>query len=200
MTAKEFAQRLGIREYDRELSKEEEKFALANGLVVIFGASDDLIELRGAIYGEFYAFNGGQCYVTKDGKVSEEPIPGGVKIEAEWNSDYNLPTWTYKTDIPHETFMVMDDGDTYCRALVFSLADVGEKKAESDTGLRPCPFCGGKVGIVKADPPLHRPVMNHPFHVECQQCNLFFGWDIDYGGRFDTEQEAAEAWNQRATD
>ena len=26
-----------------------------------------------------------------------------------------------------------------------------------------------------------------------------FGWDIDYGGRYDTEYEAMLAWNTRAT-
>jgi hypothetical protein len=28
---------------------------------------------------------------------------------------------------------------------------------------------------------------------------MLFGWDIDYGGIFDTEEEAMEAWNKRET-
>jgi hypothetical protein len=27
---------------------------------------------------------------------------------------------------------------------------------------------------------------------------MMFGWDIDYGGRFDTEEQARLAWNTRA--
>lgn len=29
-------------------------------------------------------------------------------------------------------------------------------------------------------------------------CDLLFGYDVDYGGEFDSQEEAVEAWNQRA--
>ena len=36
----------------------------------------------------------------------------------------SVPAWTYMTDIPHATFDVMDDGELYCRGIVFALADL----------------------------------------------------------------------------
>lgn len=66
-------------------------------------------------------------------------------------------------------------------------------------GLKPCPFCGGTVvSIEKMAPRLYRP--DKKFSVVCWQCDLFFGYDEDYGGMFDTEAKAIEAWNGRAND
>ena len=61
-----------------------------------------------------------------------------------------------------------------------------------------CPFCGGEVNIVVYDPRLYRPSRNHTYAIACYECDIMFGWDIDYGGRFDTEDEARLAWNTRA--
>ncbi len=71
----------------------------------------------------------------------------------------------------------------------------------SDIKLKPCPFCGGKaISVKNIEPRLYRPVRNHPYAVICWECDLFFGYDEDYGGRFDTENDAIEAWNRRAKD
>lgn len=40
-------------------------------------------------------------------------------VEAVWDNDGY--SWTYKTDIPHETFEVLEDGEKYCRGIVFYL-------------------------------------------------------------------------------
>ena len=65
--------------------------------------------------------------------------------------------------------------------------------------LKPCPFCGGSaVSLIKIEPRLHRPARNRPFSVVCYECDLYFGYDEDYGGRFYTEGEAIRAWNRRA--
>lgn len=32
----------------------------------------------------------------------------------------------------------------------------------------------------------------------CENCDLLFGYDMDYGGTFDTKEEAAKAWNRRS--
>ena len=61
-----------------------------------------------------------------------------------------------------------------------------------------CPWCGGEVSIVNYDPRLYRPSRNHTYAIACYECEIMFGWDIDYGGRFDTEAEARLAWNTRA--
>lgn len=59
MTAAELAALLNGREYRKEMSRDEEQVAKAAGLVVVFGASDDLMELRGAISDEVGCYDGG---------------------------------------------------------------------------------------------------------------------------------------------
>jgi hypothetical protein len=44
------------------------------------------------------------------------------KIEAVWAEDGY--SWTYRTDIPHATFEITEDGEPYCRGIVFALADL----------------------------------------------------------------------------
>jgi len=52
MTAAEFAEMLNGREYGNELTRNEEAMAKEYGLVVAYGASDDLMEFGGAICDE----------------------------------------------------------------------------------------------------------------------------------------------------
>ena len=66
-------------------------------------------------------------------------------------------------------------------------------------GLKPCPFCGGKADIWKPTPRISR-FRAYIYCVVCQDCELLFGYDEGYGGIFDTEQEATEAWNRRANE
>ncbi len=57
MNAKQLAAQLNGREYGSEITKEEEAAAKKAGLVVVYGASDDLVELRGAIEEEVGAYD-----------------------------------------------------------------------------------------------------------------------------------------------
>jgi hypothetical protein len=125
------AARLNGREYRKEITKDEEREAAKVGLVVLFGASDDLAEFRGAIENEAGVYDGGTLLLL-DGDVFEEPdcdcrwadaakeeaLKHARRIEAVWcgEGDYS---WTYKTEIPHATFDVMEDGEKYCRGIVF---------------------------------------------------------------------------------
>ena len=81
-----------------------------NGLVVVFGASDDLCEIRGAEDDEIDCFDGGKATIA------------GAKVKINWCKDGY--SWTYDTDIPHECFDVYEDGEKYCRGIVFSISDV----------------------------------------------------------------------------
>ena len=79
------------------------------------------------------------------------------------------------------------------------LGDHEASKRLTDAGvLVPCPFCGGEAEVVAYGPRLLRPSRNHVYSVSCNECELMFGWDVDYGGRYDTENEAMLAWNTRA--
>ena len=128
MDIQEFAQILDGREYDREITKDEEKEAKALGFVVVFGASDDLTEFRGAIDDELDSCNGRIIYLDKNGifedceaecKYSRQAKENCKTIEAEWCE--GAYSWSYCTDIPHATFEIMEDGEKYCRGIVFEL-------------------------------------------------------------------------------
>lgn len=131
MTIKEFAAILNNREYDNpQFTKEEIKVAKGNGFVIVYGASDDLMEFEGAICDEAGCFNGGEVWFDKYGVINEPEPTVDKCIEAVWydsdvvDENENIITWSYKTDIPHETFMIYEYGEPYCRGIVFSIDDV----------------------------------------------------------------------------
>lgn len=127
MTLKEFSERLNGTEYNGYpiFSKEDIKIAKENGFVIITGVSDDLMELEGAIEDEAGCFDGGKVYISKRG-VEENKTKN--MIEALWcqTKDENgvVIPWAYETKIPHETFLVMDAGEVYCRGIMFDMNDV----------------------------------------------------------------------------
>lgn len=127
MELKEFAKMIDGRQYSfPQFTKEELQIAKDNGIVIVYGASDDLIEFEGAIYDEAGCFNGGEVYICETGCV-EYGNADTKCIEAVWcNKDEtdengNVITWTYKTDIPHEKFMIYEDDEPYCRGFVFKV-------------------------------------------------------------------------------
>ena len=135
MTAKELAIALTGREVGMEIMPGEERDAKDAGLVVVYGYSDDNVELCGAINDEVGAYSGTTVYLTPDG-VLQEPDCGqddcpyfarerekAKTIKAVWH-DKGGPCWTFETDIPHETFTVMEDGEPFCVGIVFSMADL----------------------------------------------------------------------------
>ena len=128
---KEFAEMLNGREYNYpQFTKEEIQTAKDNGFVIVYGASDDLMEFDGAIYEEAGCYDGGKVYFDKTGAVLDEEFSNSKCIEAVWcdkertDENGNVIAWTYKTDIPHETFMIYEDGEPYCEAIIFSIDDV----------------------------------------------------------------------------
>jgi hypothetical protein len=137
MNALDLAAMLNGREYREEITKSEARMAKDAGLVVVFGASDDLMEFRGAIDDEIGAYDGGTAYLTADGMLQNEceldDCPhfeklkaSATTIEALWSAEPDY-SWTFKTDIPHSTFEIIETGEgPYCRGIVFALADVGK--------------------------------------------------------------------------
>jgi len=129
-----FAAELNGCEYISEGTKELWARMASAGCVAVFGASDDLMEFRGAINDEVGCYDGGTAYVTSNGLFETEcdnddcPHEKRFKslcatIEAVWceTEEYS---WTYETSIPHASFDVMEDGEKYCRGIVFKLSDV----------------------------------------------------------------------------
>lgn len=109
-------------EYPVKIPQEILTEAKSKGIVIVYGSSDDLMEFDGAIYDEVGAYEGGECFVNGRGITKE----GGKKIKAIWH-DKGDPCFTYKTEIPHETFDVWEDGERYCVGIVFDLENVEGK-------------------------------------------------------------------------
>lgn len=139
MNAQELAGLLDGREYNNEMTKAEEAQARADGLVVVFGYSDDNMEFRGAITDEIGCYGGGTAYLTPAGLLTndcdndecphfEKLKESAAKIHAIWGKQSF--SWTYQTDIPHATFVVIDDGEKFCRGIVFALSDAGKRQVE----------------------------------------------------------------------
>jgi hypothetical protein len=120
----------GITNYYCALAKE-------NGLVIVYGQSDDLCELRGAVEDEESCYDGGDLYVNEKGFAEENC--GGHRLSAVWCPEGQDVSWAYATDIPHATFHMMDGEDElYCIGLVCDVADFASKR-------RCCPHCGREL-------------------------------------------------------
>jgi hypothetical protein len=110
--------------YCKELRRE--------GIVVVRGYSDDLMEFDGAISDEFgidtiYLNSNGlirnECDDDRCPYFAEKLKEAKYYIIPEWckTSEYS---WTYHTNIPHAVFDVVEDEDKYCRGIVFRLSDL----------------------------------------------------------------------------
>lgn len=131
-TKESLADHLNGREYPFELTGQELKDATVAGFVVVCGASDDLCEFTGAMNEE--AYGPGDIYLTKNGPLEhhddcdckfcgfKDARKMASKITAIWGADGY--SWTYKTDIPHADFDVLEEGEKYCRAFVFAVGDL----------------------------------------------------------------------------
>jgi hypothetical protein len=133
MNVQEFAKMLDRRECNYEITPSEEIDAMQLGFVIIFGYSDDNAELRGAIRDEIGCYGGGIIYFDENGLLRNEcddddcPYFERLKqqcktVEAVWDSEGYL--WVYKTDIPHVIFDIFEDGEKYCRGIVFRMEDL----------------------------------------------------------------------------
>lgn len=90
MNIKEFAKRLDGRQYREEVTPEDREIAKQNGFLIIYGASDDLIEF--------------------DGIMIDETCVYGC-------NSLGFITWEYNglfcidSELPHEKFTIVDGDD-----------------------------------------------------------------------------------------
>lgn len=135
MDAKKLAALLDGRQMGSEITEEEEALAREAGLVVVFGYSDDNVELRGAIDAEVSAYNG--TTVRLDGAdvlendCENESCPHFERAMAQapffragWCAPDAKAAWTFRVPWPHEMFTVFEDGEPFCLGVVFALSDV----------------------------------------------------------------------------
>lgn len=137
MIEKEIADMLDGIEYGEEIREDILKYAKENGAVIVFGASDDLMEFRGAIEDELTVYGDGFAYLNKNGllrnKCNNADCPYFIEkrlqaksIAAIW--DCSGYSWIYTTEIPHETFEILEEGEKYCRGIVFSVDKIDKNR------------------------------------------------------------------------
>ena len=128
MTKEDFATLINGRQYRDELTKEEEKSAEESGLIVIFGASDDLIEFRGKLDDEIGAYEGTDFIIATPGTelfiedeevyrkakeieplvISEDSTGKDNRFKAEWSPESLDASWLITTDLPHASFDISE--------------------------------------------------------------------------------------------
>jgi len=123
-----FAARLNGREYSEEITREEAAEAKAANLVVVFGYSDDGTEFRGAIRDEAGL---GDIHLTRKGEILNQEQLEALELLSAIIPEIPRRTihakfhpHTYTTDIPHATFDIMEEGELFCRGIVFSITDL----------------------------------------------------------------------------
>lgn len=132
MNAREFAAMLDGRQYLNEITDMENELARENGLVVMFGYSDDNVELRGSIDDELPVSESMEIkfFFNHGAYLLEGPFCGRCSVVMMMkdhvkrvNVIYEQGTWRFETNIPHETFRIMEDGELFCTGIVFSVRD-----------------------------------------------------------------------------
>lgn len=141
MTAKEMASLLNGAEYGSEISSADEVLAKRNGLLVLFGASDDLIELRGVIHDEvgineergvtLFLHRGG-LLKGLDSECEECKLRAArlgmrcAQFDCLWN--VNGYSWFISGRTPehYEVFDIMENGRKYCRGIVIDVKNLPE--------------------------------------------------------------------------
>lgn len=121
----DIAQRLNGRPYGDEVPDDVGADAAEAGLLILFGRSDDLLELRGAVTDEMGQAASGLVLINHGGFVPTENLKGNfledeslVAIHALWNHDPHR-SWVFHIEVPHAPFEIMEDGMPFCRGVVF---------------------------------------------------------------------------------
>lgn len=145
MTKEELAILLHGNEYREEISDSLNQKAKEAGLLVIYGASDDLGYLGGMGDQEFGCYGGGELVlrINEDREVEGhmydelDDLEGdeidahlgfltnyknGNIVEVQW-CEVEEYGWTYASKLPYETFDIMEDGVPYCRGIVIDVKD-----------------------------------------------------------------------------
>jgi len=148
MNLKEWAKKLNGCEYGNEVSDEDIELLEKDGVVAVFGYSDDNMELVGAINDEYPAYDNSVYYYCGDESFMEEndinefldyvddEYPALKKIVTKAlcdNKDNSSITikksdkcqFEYETNIPNvEYFDVLEDGELYCKGFIFNINDL----------------------------------------------------------------------------
>lgn len=183
MNIQDFANKLNGREYMKEITREEELEAKELGFVVVFGASDDLVEFRGAIYDETGCYKRELIHLDSTGlfekcedddcKYTQAALKKTKVIEAMFAEPGSEFAWSFKVDIPHATFDIMEEGEKFCRGIVFDIRSLVQEEPE-DSDPRKCKHDWVQIGGVSC--PLEMKDDCNQGRYQCSKCG-----EVDYG-------------------
>lgn len=132
--ALQFARNLEGRQYREELTKEEAEIANKGGYIVVFGASDDLTEFRGAVHDELGAYDGGhfvfddkeKTFVDLEEVIDQVGDDGTyTEIKAEWSPEESDLSWAMHTNLEaYGRFTIKEDDGVYGEGLVFHVSEL----------------------------------------------------------------------------
>lgn len=131
ITIKEIAELIDGIEYTEKIDHRITNLACKNNIVIVYGASDDMMEFRGAIEEEEKSYMGTTVKIDSNGIIGNRcdncncPYHQQQKdeckhyVKALWGT--GDVSWNYETNIEHKTFHIREDGKVYCIGIVFSL-------------------------------------------------------------------------------
>ena len=129
MTKEEMAAKLHGPEIGNEFNREDRVEAKAAGLIVVYGYSDDCVEVDGVSCDEReIAPLRFTCHGLQDVHENDCECDNCTTEAAIVNPEYKDGIWRFETDIPRATFDIMEEGALFCRGIVFSLSDCPEAK------------------------------------------------------------------------
>ena len=133
-----WANLLDGREYRKEITSQEIEELKEDGLTVIFGASDDLCEFRGAYSNEIDCYNGGKFSYVKEindfvrsnyyERNNSELITINLEERPSLNITYAPWEYTIPEGIDFRNFRIMEDGEVYGVGIVFRWSDFIKQK------------------------------------------------------------------------
>jgi hypothetical protein len=139
MTVKEWSERINGVEYpayDLDIFNRDMK---EDGIIAAYGYSDNLLEFRGVVHEETKAWEGNEGNTVliasrekgtaflfeKDVTQFSRKITAQMRrVTAVWHPEDLEACWKIETEIPHETFDIMEEGELFCRGVVFHVDDI----------------------------------------------------------------------------
>jgi hypothetical protein len=129
-TVQSVADRLSMRQIGEELTEGEEAEAKANNFLIIFGYSDDVIELRGAIHDEISL--GDRIHVFGRNVINDFELEEDKKVLIKYGivpdplatiecSFTDCFRFIYLGALPNHQFYIFEGLETYCIGIVIDL-------------------------------------------------------------------------------
>lgn len=145
LTKEKLAEMLDGRDITREYDIPTWRDVQGAHLVVLFGHSDDLIEVRGAVHDEIDSYEGSQFALILAGEKIDDgensiivETPSVLPLSEDYDQSNNprlitarygsvenaVADWEFETAMPHATFMLFLKGRPFCKGIVIDLDEI----------------------------------------------------------------------------